>query len=165
MKSELTKQAATPELKTKILEIDSNGFNIGTKDLNKQTMRYLTYCNQIKNNNSHFNVQLAREIFKISFGKLFKKQSLPEELLNCIKEENNKFIVDPKFKNLFLNFALKYYMDIEKFEYFLIFNQSELLILSKNQIENENVAEYGLTITAFPSFAENAGVQRTKNSC
>ena len=103
MKSELTKQATTPELKTKILEIDSNGFNIGTKDLNKQTMRYLTYCNQIKNNNSHFNVQLAREIFKISFGKLFKKQSLPEELLNCIKEENNKFIVDPKFKNLFLN--------------------------------------------------------------
>ena len=56
-------------------------------------------------------------------------------------------------------------MEIEKFEYFLIFNQSELLILSKNQIENENVAEYGLTITAFPSFAENAGVQRTKNSC
>jgi hypothetical protein len=49
-------------------------------------MRYLAYCNLVKNENPDFNLTLAKSIFKTSFGKLFKKQSLPDDLLNCIKE-------------------------------------------------------------------------------
>lgn len=165
MQSELLNQAETQQLKTKILDIDSNGLNIVTKDLAKNTMRYLAYCNLVKNENPDFNLTLAKSIFKTSFGKLFKKQSLPDDLLNCIKEQNGKFVVDSEFKNKFLNFALNYYMKIENFDYFLIFNKTDMLILSKDQIENENIAQYGLTLTAFPSFAESAGPQRTKTGC
>jgi hypothetical protein len=31
-------------------------------------------------------------------------------------------------------------MKIENFDYFLIFNKTDILILSKDQIENENIA-------------------------
>lgn len=157
-KNDFIKYIKDDEFKLNIRNIENKDFNFGKRNIESNN-KFILLCNAIKSKNPNFSLEEVREIFKNGFEKLYKLKDIDIDFDKAINESDGKFYINSDlFYKRFLRFSFLYYMNIEKFDYFMILNNSEMLILNEDMIKTLDLTEF-INLKTLPSFSGKSGAQ------